>query len=152
MPYFAPSTKPARPRYDLIAKHHPRTLAPEDVAALHDAPLAQPPRNAKKFVFVTPNGVYKGPFNGGHDRDVRAIQNVQFRTEAMRSWGNEIVLPHELVIEPDATAFCSIGASTISRAERLAHAVSPSPSRPTLRASLTSVRPARTGNSPPTET
>ena len=37
------------------------------------------------------------------------------------------------------------GASTTSRAERPAHCVSPSPSRPTLRASLTMVRPARTG-------
>ena len=39
--------------------------------------------------------------------------------------------------EPDATACCSIGVSTTSRAERPAHCVSPSPSRPTLRASLT---------------
>ena len=55
------------------------------------------------------------------------------------------------ITEPDATACCSIGASTTSRAERPAHSVSPSPSRPTLRASLTSVSPARTGATPPTE-
>ena len=54
--------------------------------------------------------------------------------------------------EPFATACCSTGASTTSRAERPAHCVSPSPSRPTLRASLTIVRPARTGATPPTET
>ena len=47
--------------------------------------------------------------------------------------------------EPFATACCSTGASTTSRAERPAHCVSPSPSRPTLRASLTMERPARTG-------
>ena len=47
--------------------------------------------------------------------------------------------------EPEATACCSTGVSTTSRADRPAHSASPSPSRPTLRASLTSVRPARSG-------
>jgi len=87
-------------RFDIVAALGPRDLSPEEAFALSRAPLAQTPRNGKRFVRVTPTAVYKGPFSRTDDRHVRALQQAFFRTAVTASWRDPIVLPQELVVDP----------------------------------------------------
>jgi len=65
---------------------------------LSEAPLAQlPTGRAKKFIYVTPTKVYKGPFDATSAKDVNVLQRALYRINRMKGWGDTILLDQELV-------------------------------------------------------
>ena len=106
--------------YDIVGTLKPRELNEKEISEISDAPLAQiPTGKAKKFIYMTPTKVYKGPFNLVLQRDVDILRRALYRIHRMKGWGDKILLTQELVydVEGKNLYLCSDFIGTCDKVE-----------------------------------